>query len=162
MTDLCKTIIEAPEWQDANLTGLADISARAALSHLTLDPSGFQISILGCDDARISTLNAEFRGMPTPTNVLSWPSADRTPEMLPSPGRADAPTELGDIAIAYQTCAAEAEAQQKSLSSHVTHLIIHGILHLFGYDHEEDHDAALMEDRETAILATLGIEDPYF
>ena len=117
---------------------------------------------MACDDARIAALNADFRGKPTPTNVLSWPSDERsaatpgTPPDLPQTG-----TELGDIAIAYDTCAQEAAHQGKTLHAHVTHLIAHGILHLLGFDHIDDADAALMERTETRILASLGFSDPY-
>jgi len=157
-------VIEDPRWAEANLEQNAASAVEAALGHLGLEPSVFEISVLACDDARIATLNADFRGKPAATNVLSWPSAERaamTPgemPVLPAPGP-DA--ELGDIAIAFETCAAEATAQNIPFSNHVTHLIVHGTLHLLGFDHENDPDAALMEGVETEILGNLGIPDPY-
>jgi probable rRNA maturation factor len=165
--ELVETVIEDPRWQAFGLTTLAERAAQAALTGAGLATNGFQIGLMGCDDARIATLNADFRGKPTPTNVLSWPSEERAPEFvgdtpdLPEPGDPDDPESLGDIAIAYDTCAREAAEQTKPLADHVTHLIVHGVLHLLGYDHVEDEDAALMEALEVRILATLGISDPY-
>ena len=147
------------------LARLAERAACAALRGLSLDPSGYEISLLGCNDARISELNADFRGKPQPTNVLSWPSAERGAARaglrprLP-PGDALHPVELGDIAIAWETCAAEARAGGLDLAHHATHLIVHGTLHLLGFDHDRDADAELMERLEASILAGLGIADP--
>ena len=136
------------------------------MSHLGLDPAAFEISLLGCNDARIAELNADFRGKPQPTNVLSWPSEERGSDV---PGKAprapergdDGLSELGDIAIAYETCAMEAEMAGKPLTAHTTHLIVHGTLHLLGFDHERDLDATLMEQLEVEILGKLGVADPY-
>lgn len=160
---LTDTLIEDDRWQALDLAALAEKAARATLTHLGLDPNAHEIAILACDDARIAALNTDFRGKPAPTNVLSWPSRDRAPD---TPGARPAPPsgpdpELGDIAIAYDTCAAEAEAAGKALPDHVTHLIVHGVLHLLGYDHIRDQDATLMEATEVGILGKLGIGDPY-
>ncbi len=149
-----------------SLAALAETAAAATLVRLGLDPAEFEISLLGCNDTRIAELNADFRGKPQPTNVLSWPSDERGAEV---PGRMPlAPdpsgqglTELGDIAIAYETCAAEAEQAGKTLVDHTTHLIVHGTLHLLGFDHERDPDAVLMEGLEVEILGKLGLADPY-
>jgi probable rRNA maturation factor len=157
-------IIEDDRWQAAGLEPLAEAAAAAALAHLGLEPEEWEVSLLACDDARIATLNAEFRGNPTPTNVLSWPSEERASDApgtrpdLPLPGP---DPELGDIAIAYDTCLREAEDGGKPLADHVTHLIVHAVLHLLGYDHENDPDAALMEGLETEILGKMGLPDPY-
>lgn len=170
MTDapeLVETVIEDARWQDFGLAALADRAARAVLADRGLDPADFQIAVLGCDDARIATLNAQFRAKPTPTNVLSWPSEDLaedppgTPPATPLPGTPDDPWSLGDIAIAWDTCQAEAAEQGKTPADHVTHLLVHAILHLLGHDHIHDADAQLMEATEVRILATLGIADPY-
>jgi len=158
---IVETNIEDPRWSEAGLGALAETAARVTFAHLGMGTEGFAISLLGCDDARIAELNADFRGKPSPTNVLSWPSEDRAPDVPPAPGSAGEPEELGDIAIAYQTCQREAEAAGLSLGDHVTHLMVHAILHLLGHDHEEDAEAALMEGLETAILAELGLNDPY-
>lgn len=147
------------------LEALADAAVRAAFRHLGLPVEGFTLCVMGCDDARIAGLNAGFRGKPQATNVLSWPAEDRaTPGMtpaLPQPGPADDPDNLGDIALAYETCAREAMAAAKPLSHHVSHLVVHGLLHLLGYDHVTDADATLMQGCEVRILATLGLSDPY-
>ncbi|NKB26406.1 MAG: rRNA maturation RNase YbeY [Rhodobacteraceae bacterium] len=148
-------IIEDPRWDAVALAPLARTAAHAALSDLALDPDACAIALLACDDARIAVLNADFRGKPGATNVLSWPSGPWTPTRLPQDG------ELGDIALAYDTCAAEAADQGKSLADHVTHLIVHATLHLLGFDHETDAEAAEMEALEVAILARLGLADPY-
>ncbi|KAA8614076.1 rRNA maturation RNase YbeY [Salipiger aestuarii] len=153
-------IIEDDRWSALGLDLLAEAAACAALRHLGLDPEGFEIAVLACDDARIAVLNGDFRDKPTPTNVLSWPSIDRTPDSLPQ-GDADMPHELGDIAIAWDTCAREAAEAGKSVADHVTHLVIHATLHLLGYDHINDHDATVMETTETEILGNLGLADPY-
>ena len=164
---LVDTMIEDARWEALGLPALADRAARGALAELGLPGAGFEISLLGCDDARIAALNADFRGKPQPTNVLSWPSEERGAEAdggAPDPvepGSAEMPEELGDIAIAYETCAREAAEQDKSVADHVTHLLVHGVLHLFGYDHVRERDAALMESTETRILAKMGIANPY-
>jgi probable rRNA maturation factor len=130
-------------------------------------PSSSPCQILACDDARIAGLNADFRGKPVPTNVLSWPSEDRAAaapgEMphLPPPNPVGPPLELGDIALAFETCAREAAEAAPRRDDHVTHLVVHGLLHLLGFDHETDADAELMEGLETRILARLGVPDPY-
>jgi probable rRNA maturation factor len=158
-----EVLIEDPRWSVAGLPALAEPAARAALAAAGLGTWDWDISLLACDDARIAALNAQFRGKAAPTNVLSWPSANRapdTPGATPPPPDPDDP-ELGDIAIAYDICAAEAKAQGLPFDHHVTHLIVHGVLHLLGYDHETDKDAARMESLEVRILAELGIPDPY-
>jgi probable rRNA maturation factor len=156
-------LIEDDRWVAAGLDALADRAVTATLGHLGLDPNAWDVNLLACDDTRIATLNDTFRDKPGPTNVLSWPSETLTP---PKPGaKPPAPEgpdpELGDIAMAYDTCAREAEVGGLKLADHVTHLIVHGVLHLLGYDHIDDADAALMEGLETEILATLGVADPY-
>jgi probable rRNA maturation factor len=167
MEMLVDTVIEDTRWEGFNLAAVAEPAARAALATLGLAPEGFLVCVMGCDDARIAELNADFRGKPQPTNVLSWPSEERGPDEpggtpdLPDAGEADDPEELGDIALAWDTCAAEAVAQGKTMQDHVTHLVVHAVLHLLGYDHISDEDAAVMEGLEVRALATLGVADPY-
>lgn len=157
-------MIEDRRWSRLDLDELAEVAVVATFDRLGLEPLVFEISLLACNDARIATLNADFRGKPQPTNVLSWPSAERaaaTPGEMPLPPSPGADSELGDIAIAYDTCAREAEELGKPLAVHVSHLIVHGTLHLLGFDHENEPDAALMEGLETEILGNLGHPDPY-
>lgn len=167
MEPLVETLIEDARWQSVGLAALAEKSARAVMEDQALPETGFAISLLGCADARIADLNADFRGKPQPTNVLSWPSDERgaatdgVAPARPCPGPADMPEELGDIAIAWETCTREAEEQGKPVEAHVTHLLVHGVLHLLGYDHVRDGDAALMEGAEIRILAKLGLKNPY-
>ncbi|MEM9436809.1 MAG: rRNA maturation RNase YbeY [Pseudomonadota bacterium] len=147
--------------EDARWNVLEPLAARAVpalFAHLGVSGA---VVIMGCDDARIAALNADFRGKPAPTNVLSWPSEERGADEDGGQPRAPTLEELGDIALAYETCAREAAEQGKALEDHVTHLIVHGVLHLLGYDHERDGDATLMEGIETQILGNLGIDNPY-
>jgi probable rRNA maturation factor len=163
---LVDCLTEDHRWDGLGLEALAEEAARAALVRLGLEPSAFEISLLGCSDRRIAELNEDFRGKPQPTNVLSWPSDERgalTPgdmPHLPHP-TGGGPRNLGDIAVAWETCLAEAEAARRPMPAHVAHLIVHGTLHLLGFDHERDADATLMEGLETDILARLGVADPY-
>lgn len=167
MEPLVDIVIEDPRWEGASLPALANRAARAVLADLDLPEEGFSMVVMGCNDTRIAELNDEFRQKGQPTNVLSWPSDERAsdtpgePPELPEPGEDDDPEHLGDIAIAWETCQREASEQGKPFDDHVTHLLVHGILHLLGYDHVEDADAALMEETETRILAGLGVPDPY-
>ena len=160
--DLVETVIEDARWKAFGLHPLAERAAGAVLAALGLPQAGFQISLMGCDDARIATLNADFRGKPTPTNVLSWPSEDRAAEFVgeapepPVPGDAEDPESLGDIAIAFETCAREAGDKALSLENHATHLIVHGLLHLAGLDHEiSAADAEPSSTRMTTGLPSL-------
>ena len=155
-------MFEDARWDAAGLPNLAQIACDATLTALGLTPD-WEVSILACSDSRIAELNSDFRDKPTPTNVLSWPSDDRAADQ--AGGAPDLPQgpdpELGDIAIAYGVCNAEATEQGKPFNHHVIHLLIHATLHLLGYDHIHDQDAALMEGLEARILANLGIADPY-
>ncbi|MBA4489521.1 rRNA maturation RNase YbeY [Paracoccus sp. S1E-3] len=151
-------VIEDDRWESAGLENLAERAGHATLAWLQMDA---EIVVMGCDDARIADLNADFRGKPQPTNVLSWPSVEHV-ERAPGahPPRPDT-DELGDIAIAFETCTREAAEQGKTFDAHVTHLLVHAILHLAGYDHLNDPDAETMEAAERSILLPLGIRDPY-
>ncbi len=160
---LTDSALDDDRWSLVSFETLAETAATAALTHLGLDPAQYEIAILACDDARIAELNADFRDKPQPTNVLSWPSEERGAEIdgeTPLPPDQTDP-ELGDIAIAYDTCQREAAEAGKQMADHVTHLVVHGTLHLLGYDHERDADATLMEGLETRILGNLGLADPY-
>lgn len=164
---LTDCLIEDRRWEDCDLAALAERAGQLTLAQLGLDPEAFEICVMGCDDARIAELNTEFRGKPTPTNVLSWPAEELGAEdegarpEPPSEPDFPGPAELGDIAISWDTCAREAEAGGLPFENHVIHLVVHGILHLLGYDHIRDGDAELMEGTEVEILGKMGIRDPY-
>lgn len=145
---MIEVLIEDPAWNAAEprAAALAEIAAAAVLEHERARAG--DIAILLADDARVAALNTAFRGKDAPTNVLSFPAVEGS----------DA---LGDIALAYGVCAREAAAQAKSLAHHLQHLTAHGVLHLLGYDHESDAEAEAMEAKERAILAGLGVADPY-
>ena len=116
-----------------------------------------EVSILLSDDEKLRALNKQYRNIDKPTNVLSFASLDEN-ETAPSN---EMPQLLGDIVIAYETTLSEAEQEDKKLADHLSHLIVHGILHLLGHDHETHAQAELMEALETSTLAGLGISDPY-
>ena len=116
-----------------------------------------ELAVMLTDDSGIRTLNLNWRGIDKPTNVLSFPALAPTGRGTPD----DAPRMLGDIAIAYETTRKEADDEQKPFDHHLSHLAVHGFLHLIGYDHENDGDAEAMETLEQQILAQLGIPDPY-
>lgn len=155
----------ASGWAALGLEALAQEAAAATLARVGLSGPA-ELSLLASTDAAVSRLNADFRGKPQPTNVLSWPAQELAPAEpggvppLPEP---DATGELflGDVALAFETCAREAEMGGKPLAAHATHLVVHAILHLLGYDHICDEDAALMEGLEAEILSSLGLSDPY-
>ncbi|MBT8153969.1 rRNA maturation RNase YbeY [Epibacterium ulvae] len=153
-------------WQDTALVDLAQEAVDATLAHMSLEAEDCELVILACDDARIAELNSEFRDKPKATNVLSWPAeelAAEYPGANPAMPQSDFTGEisLGDIAIAYETCAREAAEAGKPIVDHVRHLVVHGMLHLLGYDHIRDEDATLMERIEVEILGKLGIPNPY-
>lgn len=164
---LVDCVIEDERWQAVDLEPLALRAVQAALAVLGLPEPGFTLGLMGCNDAKIATLNAMFRKKDLPTNVLSWPYADLAAKVAggapaqPKPGDAEDPASFGDIALAFETCEREAAEAGKPFADHVTHLIIHGLLHCLGYDHVREGDAARMEGLEVQILASLGLPDPY-
>jgi probable rRNA maturation factor len=113
-------------------------------------PAGAELSVMLTDDAAVRALNAQWRGQDKPTNVLSFPAAASATNGM-----------LGDIAVAYETTAREAQTEGKLFTDHLAHLAVHGFLHLLGYDHASDGEAESMERLERVILAQLGIADPY-
>lgn len=156
--------IGAPAWR-RHLADPERICRRALAATLARVPGAAwlaraEVSVLLADDATVRRLNADYRGQDRATNVLSFPAFERIPAC--DPGHLPAgPVPLGDIALAFETVRAEAEAEGKPLAHHVSHLLIHGGLHLLGYDHQNAADAGLMEGLERDILAQLGIPDPY-
>ncbi len=168
MAEHLDVAVEDDRWNELKLEDLAEKAVAAAFEQLGLPRESYEVSILACDDAEISKLNEEFRGKPVPTNVLSWPSFELAPDNAgdaphapPPAGKGPFETGLGDIAISYDTCAREAAEQAISLEHHTVHLLVHAMLHLLGYDHETDADAALMESLEVKTLETLNIANPY-
>ena len=145
---------EVDDWTDA-VEDVEAVVERAAVAALEAGQGSGDggVVILLTDDETVRDLNARFRDKDRPTNVLSFPTAEM-------PGMAG-PAPLGDIVLAYGVCAREAEEQSKTLRNHLTHLVVHGVLHLLGRDHMEDGEAEAMEGEERAVLATLGISDPY-
>lgn len=141
---------------DPRWAALGDPDALAArvLAHAAAYmKAGGELSLLFTADAEMQALNRQWRGLDKPTDVLSFPADDpEIPEQLQY---------LGDVAIGYETSRADAEAMGRPFDGHISHLMIHGFLHLLGYDHIEPDDAKVMEPLETQILAGLGWPDPY-
>ena len=143
-------------------------AAAAALTASGIDPgaTGAEVSVVLADDGLVRRLNRDFRGQDKATNVLSFPTVDG-PIVDGAAARAsgaaggDLPAVLGDVVVALQTVRREAAAQGKPLGHHLSHLVVHGVLHLVGYDHDSEGDAAIMEELETRVLAELGVPDPY-
>ncbi|MCL9981672.1 MAG: rRNA maturation RNase YbeY [Erythrobacter sp.] len=153
--------IDIEDWPEGDWDALAERAAQAAGEGEPLLANPRLIaSLLFTSDAEVHTLNREWRDRDKPTNVLSFPMLERAE--LEALGPEGPPVMLGDIALAYATCAREAGEKGVSLDHHAAHLIVHGLLHLAGHDHvDSDAQAEQMEALETAILAKLGIADPY-
>ncbi|MDR3469997.1 MAG: rRNA maturation RNase YbeY [Xanthobacteraceae bacterium] len=153
-------LVSAPCWQEAGdceavVRRAIDAAAASVGADADIAIAGAELAVMLTDDAGLRGLNRAWRGIDKPTNVLSFPAP-------PAPGGdLGAPPQLGDIAIAFETTRREAEAEGKPFAHHLSHLAVHGFLHLVGYDHETDADAEVMEGREREILARLGIPDPY-
>jgi len=153
--------IDIEDWPSGDWEALAARAAQAAAGGepLLANPR-LMVSVLFTSDAEVHALNREWRGRDKPTNVLSFPMLERAELAALAP--AGPPVMLGDIALAHETCAREAQEKGVSLEHHAAHLIVHGLLHLAGHDHvDSDAQAEEMEALETAILAKLGIADPY-
>lgn len=148
--------VEDEAWQAlAGLDQLARTAVASALSGAGADEEEREIALLFTDDQSIAAINADWRGTNKPTNVLSFPAS---PDMPIPDGE---PRPLGDIVLSHGVIAREAAEQGKTLHDHTAHLIVHGVLHLLGFDHETDEEAGEMERLETSILKGLGISDPY-
>lgn len=144
---------EVLEAQAAKVLGAAaDFIARVEKQPFPAMP--VEVSLVFTDDAAIREINAEWRAQDKPTNVLSFPAFPVVPGKMPGPM-------LGDIVLAHETIVREAAEMEKPVADHLTHLLVHGFLHLFGYDHMEETEADTMEGLETRILAELGLSDPY-
>ena len=131
-------------------------AARAAVRADAAQTRGTEASLVLADDVLVRSLNREYRGEDRPTNVLSFANPDG--DDMAVPGQ---PVMLGDIVVAFETAAAEAARQGKSLGDHLSHLVVHGMLHLLGYGHERDADAERMERLEIRVLSGIGVASPY-
>jgi probable rRNA maturation factor len=155
---LTEVLVVADNWQaEPGAEAVIQRAIAAAAELVDADVGEAELAVMLTDDSGIRTLNSNWRGIDKPTNVLSFPALQPTGAGAPD----DAPRMLGDIAIAFETTRREADEEQKPFDHHLSHLAVHGFLHLIGYDHEKDDDAAAMETLEQEILAQLGIPDPY-
>ena len=152
-------------WPDALWPGVSARAVTATIAatphaDLATTPAAIEISIRLTSDAEVRTLNRQYRQQDKPTNVLSFPMVQ--PDLIDAIANTDdGEVLLGDIVLAYETCAREAADRSVPLEDHATHLIVHGVLHLLGYDHMNDADADTMEAVEHDVMATLGLHDPY-
>jgi probable rRNA maturation factor len=156
-------IVDKPCWEEPNSRweGLIQPAVIETLRQSKWT-QGVEINILLTDDAAIQRLNKIYRGHDKPTNVLSFPSLQ--PEevsILFKSAKTNVPIILGDVVLAFQTIQQESIVQKKSFDDHLVHLAVHGVLHLLGFDHEKDEDAAIMESLEIEILSSLTIPNPY-
>ena len=155
---ITEVLVVAECWQtEPDAEAVIQRAIAAAAQMVDADNGEAELAVMLTDDAGIRTLNSNWRGIDKPTNVLSFPALPPTGTGGPD----DAPRMLGDIAIAYETTRREADDEQKPFDHHLSHLAVHGFLHLMGYDHEKDDEAEAMETLEQEILAQLGIPDPY-
>jgi probable rRNA maturation factor len=144
-------VIASPQWK--TVPSVRAALRRAITAAWPVELKDAELTVLLTDDQTIHALNRQWRGHDKPTNVLSFPGH--------ASAHKQAPVHLGDIVIAYDVTACEAFAEGKPLLHHLTHLAVHGFLHLVGYDHESHDEAETMENLERRILAQLGIPDPY-
>ena len=154
---ITEVLVAADCWQsEPDAETVVRRAIATAANAVDADVTGAELAVMLTDDPTIRTLNLDWRGIDKPTNVLSFPASPTGPH-----GGDDAPRALGDIAIAYQTMRKEADEEHKPFAHHLSHLAVHGFLHLVGYDHETDDEAEAMESLERTILGQLGIPDPY-
>ena len=147
-------VVDADGWPpEEDLVALVEAAVAAAAARADVGDGDAELVVAFSDDARVRELNRDFRGKDSATNVLSFPA----PAGVSGPG----PRLLGDVVLARETVVAEAAAEGRPVENHVRHLVVHGFLHLVGYDHETDQEAERMERLETEVLALLGVPDPY-
>ena len=161
-------VAEDARWADAE--GAVDLTAQLAdISRATLAHAGgrwpgraVEMGVVLADDALVRRLNRDYRGKDRPTNVLSFALTDEAGNAAPEePADPGLPLMLGEVYLAYETVAAEAAEQNKTILDHTRHLVVHGVLHLIGYDHQEKAEAETMERLEAAVLDRFGVTDPY-
>jgi probable rRNA maturation factor len=155
---MTEVLVVAESWQnEPEADAVIQRAIAAAAEAVDADVGEAELAVMLTDDGGIRTLNCNWRGIDKPTNVLSFPALQPRGPRRPD----DVPRMLGDIAIAYETTRREADEEEKPFGHHLSHLAVHGFLHLIGHDHEQDQDAETMEQLEREILAQLGIPDPY-
>ena len=162
--------IKDTRWSRYDLKELCYKSLKLALSTLATKEKYFEISVLACDNSIIKDLNMRFRQKNIPTNILSWPetSVNNLKEDIlqqsPTGGscKKENPIFLGNIAISFDQCLSESNLKKISFRNHITHLLLHGCLHLLGYSHEEELEAKVMETTEIKLLESIGIKNPYY
>jgi probable rRNA maturation factor len=149
------------DWDTIGANAATAAVAQTPFGNLADADAAIEIAVRLTDDAEVHQLNAQYRGKDKPTNVLSFPMIE--PDLIEAltQNSDDGEVILGDIVLAHGVCAAEAEEKGFTVEQHATHLIVHGVLHLLGYDHQGDSEAEAMESMERAALETLGIPDPY-
>lgn len=149
------------DWDELGAQAAAAAVAQTPFGELADAEAVIEIAVRLTDDAEVHQLNSQYRGKDKPTNVLSFPMIE--PDLIEAltQNSDDGEVILGDIVLAHGICAAEAEEKGITVEQHATHLIVHGVLHLLGYDHQGDSEAEAMESMERAALETLGIPDPY-
>jgi probable rRNA maturation factor len=143
-------VVSDERWNDVPDLHRCIVLAQAAYAQLAVESEPREVVIAFGADDEVHQLNRTYRGKDKPTNVLSFPTAGTTDSGL-----------IGDVILAYETCAEEAEQRGLTMSDHACHLALHGVLHLLGQDHEDDDDAVAMEAMETRLLAAIGIADPH-
>ena len=156
-------------WKKLPLKKMAVTSLNLIVADVLQKNNDFEISILATNDPEVINLNNNFRGYNSPTNILSWPERRyerKKPGLFPQPVSkshiySDGLNFLGNLAISFDRCSIEAAEGNLAFEDHLYHLLIHGCLHLVGFDHENELDAELMEDIEKKLLSKLGIENPY-
>lgn len=149
------------DWEALATRAAAAALARTPQAELATGPATIEISVRLTDDAEVQALNAQYRHKDKPTNVLSFPMVQSDLLDIIGSNSDDGEVLLGDIVLAYETCAREAAEKGIALADHATHLIVHGTLHLLGYDHIADDEAEAMEAIEIDALTALGLADPY-
>ena len=148
------------DWEATAQAAVAEAIRKSPYADWLTRSLMIEVSVRLTDDAEVQTLNREYRHKDKPTNVLSFPMIDRD-DFAALANTDDGEVLLGDIMLAYQTCAREAEEKGIALGAHATHLALHGMLHLLGHDHIDEADAEIMEALEVKALANLGIDNPY-
>ena len=166
---IANIVLKDDRWKKLPLKKIAVTALNLIVDDVLQKNNDFEISILATNDPEVIYLNNNFRGFNSSTNILSWPEhryERKKPGLFPRPIStsfvySDGLNFLGNLAISFDRCSIEAEDANLVFKDHITHLLIHGCLHLFGFDHENELDAKLMEDIEIELLSKLGIRNPY-